>query len=107
MFPLPTNTKIQTAISVSTLHYYYVEFSHSDIALLTLMSLIKEVTDKLVIDGDKLKLVSVSTVFEDNIGATVVSKSPCMTPTSKHISVKYHWFRQHAGKEFLIRKIES
>ena len=30
-----------------------------------------------------------------------------MTPTSNHIDVKYHWFRQHVVKEFLIRKIES
>ena len=33
--------------------------------------------------------------------------SPRMTPSSKHIAVKYHWFRQHVGKEFVIRKIKS
>ena len=36
-----------------------------------------------------------------------MKKSLRMTPTSKHISVKYHWFRQHVGKEFMISKIES
>ena len=36
-----------------------------------------------------------------------MATSPRMTPTSKHISVKYHWFRQHIGKEFVIQKIES
>ena len=25
-----------------------------------------------------------------------------MNTTSKHISVKYHWFRDHAGKKFVI-----
>ena len=30
-----------------------------------------------------------------------------MTPTSKHIAVRYHCFRQHAGKEFVIQKIKS
>ena len=30
-----------------------------------------------------------------------------MTPKSKHTAVKYHWFRQQFGKEFVIRKIES
>ena len=30
-----------------------------------------------------------------------------MTPSSKHTAVKYHWFRQHVGKEFVILKIES
>ena len=48
-----------------------------------------------------------STLYEDNNEATVVTKSPRMTPTSNHIYVKYHWFRQHVGKEFAIRKIES
>ena len=33
--------------------------------------------------------------------------SPSMTPTSKNISVKYHWFRQQVGKEFMIQKIKS
>ena len=51
--------------------------------------------------------MSSSTIYEDNNGAIVVAKSPRMTPTSKHIAIKYHWFRQHVGKEFVIRKIES
>ena len=30
-----------------------------------------------------------------------------MTPTSKQIAVRYHWFRQHVGKDFVIWKIEA
>ena len=36
-----------------------------------------------------------------------MAKSPRMTPTPNHIAVKFHWFRQQVGKEFLIWKIES
>ena len=54
-----------------------------------------------------MRFLSSSTVYEDNNKAMVVATSPRMTTTSKHISVKYHWFRQHVGKEFLIRNIES
>ena len=36
-----------------------------------------------------------------------MATSPSMTPTSKHIAAKYHWFRQHVGKEFVIWKIKS
>ena len=36
-----------------------------------------------------------------------MATSPRMTPTYKQISVKYHWFGQHVGNEFVIRKIES
>ena len=70
-------------------------------------SLIKEVIDNLGIDSEKLKFVSSSTVYEDNNGAIVMTTIPRMTPTLKHIAVKYHWFRQHVGKEFVIRKVES
>ena len=63
--------------------------------------------ENLGIGSEKLKFVSSSTVYEENNGAIFVATSPMMNPTSKHISVKYHWFRQHFGKEFLIRKIES
>ena len=80
--------------------------SHSVRELLPLKSLIKEVIDNLGIDSENLKFVSSSTVYEDNNGAIVVAKSPRMTPSSKHIAVKYHWFRQHVGKEFVIRKIK-
>ena len=72
-------------------------FSHFVRALIPLKSLIKEVIDNLRIDSENLKFVSSSTIYEDNNGAIVVTKSPKMTPSSKHIAVKYHWFRQHDG----------
>ena len=81
--------------------------SHSVRALLPLKSPIKEVINNLGIDCENLKFVSSSTVYEDNNGAIVVATSPRMTSSSKHIAVKYHWSRQHVGKEFVIRKIES
>ena len=36
-----------------------------------------------------------------------MATSPSMTPTSNNIDEKYHFFRQHVGKEFVIRKTES
>ena len=98
-FPLLWVSKIQTEISPYTLHYEYVALSHSVRALLLLKSLIKEVIDNLVIDSEKLKIVSRSTIYEYNNGAIFVATSPRMTPTSNHIATKYHWFRQHVGKE--------
>ena len=80
---------------------------HSVRALLPLKTIIKELIDNLGIDSEKLKFVSSSTIYEDNNGAIVASTIPRMNPTSKHIAVKYHWFRQHIGREFLIQKIES
>ena len=94
-------------MALSTLHYEYVALYHSVRALLPLKSLIKEVIDNLGIDSEKLKFVSSSTIYEDNNGSIFVATSPRVTPTPKHIAVKYHWFRQNVGKEFVIRKIES
>ena len=91
-------SKLHTEIALSTLHYEYVALSHSVRALLPSKSLIKEVIDNLRIDCDNLKFVSSSTVYEYNNGAIVVATSPRMNPSSKHISVKYNWFRQHVGK---------
>ena len=105
--PLLWVSKLQTEIALSTLHSEYPELSHSVRALLPLKGLIKEVIDKLGIDSENLKFVSISTIYADNNGAIIVATSPRMTPTSKHNSVKYHWFRQHVGKEILIWKIES
>jgi len=50
-----------------------------------------------------------STIFEDNNGALGLALSPKMTPRTKHIAVKYHWFKSHIGKEhgILITKVES
>ena len=106
-FPLLWVSKLHTQIALSTLYYEYAAFYHSIRALIPLKSLIKEVIDSMGIDSEKMKLVSSSTIYEDNNGAIVVATSPRMTPSSKHIAVNYHWFRQHVGKEFMIRKIES
>ena len=105
--PLLWVSKLQTEISLPTLHSEYVALSHSVKALRPLNSLIKEVIDNLGIDIEKLKFVSSSTIYEDNNGAIVVATSTRTTPTSKYIAFKYHWFRQHVGKEFVIWKIES
>ena len=61
----------------------------------------------LNVDVDNLKYTSKSTVYEDNQGALIVATSPRITPKSKHIAVKYHWFRELVGKSFNIKKIAS
>jgi len=40
-----------------------------------------------------------TTIWEDNVGALTLAKMelPRMTPRSKHIALRYHWFRQYAS----------
>jgi hypothetical protein len=65
--------------------------------LLPMRELVKEIAEFLKYD----KSISVRThskVFEDNNGALTLATVPRMTPRSKHIAVKYHFFREHVEK---------
>ena len=39
-----------------------------------------------------------SKVFEDNNGAIKLAKAPKIRPRTKHIALKYHYFRYHVRK---------
>jgi hypothetical protein len=47
--------------------------------------------------------------FEDNNGALGLTLSPMITPRTKYIGVKYHYFREHIDLEkgVMIHKIKS
>ena len=62
--------------------------------------------NNLGMDSKKPEYIPISVVYEDFYGDIVFAKTPRMTPNSKHISIKYHWFRQNFGKEFVSKKIE-
>ena len=106
-FSLLWVSKLQTDISLYTLQSEYIALSRYGRALIPLKTLIKEVIDTLGIDSEKLEFLLSSNVYEDNNGAIVVATILRMTPTSRQISVKYHWFSQHVGNGFFIREIES
>ena len=75
--------------------------------LLPIKNLITEVMENFKLDR-KIEFISKSTVYEDNNGAIRVATCPRLTPTSKFIAVKYHWFRQHVeNKEIRIQKVDT
>ena len=100
--PLVWVSKLQTEIALSTLHAEYVALSQSLREFLPLKDLVKEILANYRFDTSKISYTTKSKVFEDNQGAIVVATSPRMTPPSKFIAVKYHWFREHVTKEFDI-----
>ena len=61
--------------------------------------------ENLVMGIKKLKFVAIFIFYEANKGVIVVAKNSNMTLTSKHISVKYYWFRKNVGKYFSIWRI--
>jgi hypothetical protein len=105
--PLTWTSKLQTEISLSTMEAEYIALSSSMRELLPLRALVSEMAKAMSFD----KVFAVRThsrVFEDNNGALILATAPRMTPRSKHIAVKYHFFRSHiASGEIQIRKINS
>lgn len=106
--PLLWSSKLQTEIELSTCEAEYVALSTAMRELLPLRRLVKEVADSLKIE--RSELMKVSSVWEDNNAAIILANAeyPNMTPRSKHIAVKYHWFRSHlVPGEVEVRRIDT
>ena len=80
-FPLLWLSKLQKDNDIYNLNSEYVAFSHYVRDLLPLKIIIKKLIDNLVMDSDKLKFLSVSTVYEDNSLTIDVATSARKTPT--------------------------
>ena len=94
--PIIWKSTLQKEIACSTMESEYIACSTACRDVLPLIDLVQEV-------GHVLKMPSKDssqlhcTIWEDNIGALTLAQLelPRMTPRSKHIAVKYHWFREH------------
>eukprot|EP00957_Ditylum_brightwellii_P212389 15367212-Ditylum_brightwellii.AAC.3 len=78
--PILWVSKLQNEIACLTMKSEYIALAH-------------ELSQQLDLDWESLLVVS--TVLEGNNGALMLTSMPMsrMTPQSKHIRVKYHWFR--------------
>jgi len=65
-------------------------------ALIPLRELVLELADAVRIAPSEIADMH-STIWEDKVGALTLAKLELlrMTPRSKHISIKYHWFRSY------------
>jgi hypothetical protein len=72
----------------------YIALSSSMRELIPTRELIQEVFSAVFLDICNPATIK-CTAFEDNQGALILATSPRMTPRSKHIAVKYHFFRSH------------
>ena len=64
--------------------------------LLPMRELLTEVAQVLHI-RELFTPITYSTVFEDNVNALKLANVPRVTPRSKHIAVKYHFFSIQSG----------
>jgi hypothetical protein len=97
--PITWFSRLQTEIALSTTEAEYIALSTAARTLLPLRELMIEIS-KLF----NLKQITPDvkcTLFEDNIGAETLAKSPKMNPRTKHIAIKYHHFREAVEKGYL------
>ena len=94
--PLLWKSKIQDHIALSTMESEYVALSTAMRSLVHVRALMSEICTKFNLSyGNRLS--TMSTVFEDNRAAKILATTdpPRMTPRSKSLAVRYHWFRSH------------
>jgi len=104
--PILWVSKLQTEIALSTMEAEYIALAQSmrDLIPARLMTLEVLKTFDIKLDG----VWTHSTVFEDNNGALTLANAPKMTPRSKHIGIKYHFFREAVKQLYIhVVKIES
>eukprot|EP00956_Cyclotella_meneghiniana_P019897 scaffold34567_cov66-Cyclotella_meneghiniana.AAC.3 len=94
--PVLWRSKLQTEIVLSTMEAEYVGLSTACKDLLPIMALVHELRRSVCL-SDEFDANLHCKIHEDNVGAlTFANLEPrCMTPRSKHYSIKYHWFREH------------
>jgi hypothetical protein len=91
--PLLWTSRLQTEIAASTLEAEYIALSSGMRELLPIRGLYQSLTSHMNFKDSKCSVKC--TVFEDNQGAMTLATAPKITPRTKHIGVKYHFFREH------------
>ena len=106
--PVTWVSKLQSEISLSTLEAEYIALSQAMRDFLPMRELLKEISSKTNLTANDIGTMH-STVFEDNNGALGLATSPRITPRTKHIAIKYHFFRDKIGvsKGITIEHVES
>ena len=90
--PLAWVSKLQREIALSTLEAEYIALSTAMRDLLPMRELLKEVMSNMKLNHNQTTTIN-STVFEDNNGAISLALSPNISPKTRHIAIKYHFFR--------------
>jgi Reverse transcriptase (RNA-dependent DNA polymerase) len=96
--PIIWSSKLQSEITLSSTAAEYVAFSMAMREVLPMRALLKELCSKLDLKVAADSMIR-STVFEDNQGCLSIVNSPKMSARNKYLSLKYHFFRSHIGKD--------
>ena len=106
--PLVWASKLQTEIATSTLEAEFIALSTGMRELIPARSIFSALTKSIGLDMPEEATLR-STIFEDNNGYLTLATVPKMTPRTKHIGVKYFWFRSKVGPGtgITIKKVDT
>jgi hypothetical protein len=94
--PISWSSKLQTEIALSTTEAEFIALSQAMRELIPTRRLLAEICGNMRLQGGSPVSIK-STVFEDNNGAISTAHAVKMTPRTKHIAVKYFFFKSHIG----------
>ena len=100
-------SKLQTEIALSTFEVEYIALSTGLRQLLAARELIKEISQEVGIGRETIFIIR--RAYEDNNAALKHANDPLpkVTPRSKHLGVKYHWFKSKIKGEIEIHPIDT
>ena len=103
--PVLWKSKIQTEIALSTMESEYISLSTAMRSLVHLRALLLEIDQGFEL-GFGQRMSTISTVFEDNRACKILATTdpPRLTPRSKSLAIKYHWFRSHLSEHTIVIK---
>ncbi len=95
-------------IALSTTEAEYIALSQAMRELIPLRWLLPEIVTAMKLPGITNSIIK-STIFKDNNRAISTTTAVKMTPCTKHIAVKYHFFKSHlnAGTGISLAKIDT
>ena len=76
-----------------TVEAEYIALSQSTREVIPLINMLKEIKPYMKLDIKPSQMCC--TINEDNTSCITMAESQRFTPRTKHISLKYHWFRAH------------
>ena len=88
-------SQLQTEITLSTAESEYVALSQGLRSMIPVIHLIKDfhkIFPEITLTTPKVNV----TIYEDNTSCIMMSESDKFTPRTKHITLKYHWFKEYA-----------
>ena len=91
--PVIHASKLQSEIALSTAEAEYIALSQSTREVIPIINLLKELNESLNLGMKPSDLQC--TLYEDNTSCISMAESQKFTPRTKHISLKYHWFRSY------------